>query len=201
MSSVMGNLAQQMQIITGPHPVTKHTRHPPATRQTCVLAGGREVMAGIPPFPGPLPMGTHSGWGPSEAVQPPCRKVIGTRTGGGLEAPVTSEHSMCCQAWVGLAAAMPCLETSWSISNPVRWPLRGWRSAVIWMRTRRLEAEGSQSARAADNPSQWGRDVGWWVNWGLKLLVNALWSHGPSLTKHKGKYKIIKNFKIVLNLL
>lgn len=64
----MGNLAQQMQIITGPHPVTKHTRHPPATRQTCVLAGDREVMAGIPPFPGPLPMGTHSGWGPSEAV-------------------------------------------------------------------------------------------------------------------------------------
>lgn len=46
----------------------------------------------------------------------------------------------CCQYCMGMAAAMPCPEMAWSISNPAPRPLLGLEvSSNCWMRTRRGE--------------------------------------------------------------
>lgn len=100
------------------------------------------------------------------------------------------------QSGMGMAAAITCPEMSQSNSNRVPRALLALEvSSNCWKRTRTGEAKVSQSTRATENPSQWGQEVGSWVTCGSKLLVNALWSHRTSLTKLKGKDKIIKNFK------
>lgn len=68
------------------------------------------------------------------------------------------------------------------------------------MRTRNGKVERSQSAKATETPFQRGREVGWPISRGSKLLLHALLPHRSSLTKQKGTDKI-KNSKTVLNLM
>lgn len=199
MSSGMGTLAQWMQILTGSHSVTKHTYLPlaacfplpPAAGLVHVLVGGREVMPDIFPAPRTATCGNPWGrWASEGSVQPPCWNVLGTWISSRWEEavfhpPVTSAHPMVLPVWVVSGSKGDLL------SGPR--PLLGLGgSAVItgWGHG----GEGSQSARAAENPSYQGREVCWLASWGSMLAGHALWCHRTSLTKLKDK--IIENFKV-----
>lgn len=105
MSSGMGKFAQQMQIITGPHPVSKHKRYPLAPGFPLPPAPDRQSWqeAEKPWQDSPISLG-HRPWEHTadgdllRSVRPPWQNVPGTWIGGGLEAlfhiPVTHEPSV-----------------------------------------------------------------------------------------------------------